>query len=504
MTAATRRELLLGASALALTAAAPATARARDRTARRPVQLARGGRFPQGVMSGQPGQRAVTLWTRHAEAERPGPLLLQVARDPGFRGLVHQQRVPGSATASRVRLRSRALRPGERYWYRFAGADGTASPTGRVQTLRPPDSREPVRVGVFSCQMYFLGWFTPHAALAEEDLDLVVGLGDYVYETYLDGLSRREPRPDGAQEGAETLAEYRAKYAAYRQDDHLRAMHAAHSFLPIWDDHEVANDYAGDSGPAGRDGRPFAARRADALQAWFEAMPVERPPRVAGRIHRRLRLGAHADLFVLDGRTHRVDGRTLLGDHQTRWLTHGLATSRATWKLLGNPVPLMNLDSPGSPDISGVNGGSWAAFPAERAALGEQLLARKVQDVVALTGDAHAYYAGTVTTSGREDGRPFATEVVCGTLAATNAATTALLEGAAPVSSAALAAMDRSSNPHLAYSEPARHGYAVIEAGPDELRVRLRAARTIYAPTSPTTTIATLGIARSDTSVRVG
>ena len=142
-------------------------------------------------------------------------------------------------------------------------------------------------------------------------------------------------------------------------------MHAAHAFMPIWDDHEVANDYAGDDGPGGRGGRPFARRRADAQQAWFEAMPVEHPPRERSRIYRRLRLGAHADLFLLDGRSYRTDGRTLLGA-QTRWLHHGLARSDASWKLLGNPVPLMNLDSPGSPDITGVNAGSWAAFPQER------------------------------------------------------------------------------------------------------------------------------------------
>ncbi len=489
------------ASALMLAAASRPAAATAARTAYRPTPLARGGRFPQGVMSGQPNQRAVTLWTQHAEPERPGPLLLQVARDPEFRRLVHQQRVAPGAQATRTRVRSRKLQPGEQYWYRFASAGG-ASPTGRFRTLRPPDSREPTRIGVFSCQMYFLGWFTGHAALAAEDLDLVVCLGDYVYETYLDGFSRREDRPAGASGGAATLVEYRAKYVAYRQDDALRAMHAAHAFLPIWDDHEIANDYAGDTGPPGRDERPFAARRADALQAWFEAMPVERPPRERNRDYRRVRIGAHADLFVLDGRSYREDGRTLLGKAQTDWLNTGLGRSGATWKLLGNPVPLMNLESPGSADITGVNAGSWAAFPQERARLGETLLAKGTKDVVALTGDAHAFYAGQVTTTGGEGGVPFATEFVCGTLGATNAATTALLEGVAPVSDTTLGALDRAANPHLAYSEPARHGYAVVEAAADALRVDYRSPATIYRPTSTTSTIASFAVERGDPTVQ--
>ena len=324
--------------------------------------------------------------------------------------------------------------------------------------------------------MFFLGYFTGHRALAEEeDLDLVLCLGDYVYETYLD-LTRTEPRPDGAEGGAQTLAEYRAKYAAYRSDPDLRAMHAAHPFLAVWDDHEVANDYAGEDVPGGERATP-SQRRANAYRAWFEAMPVERPPRARDRTYRRVRLGRHLDLFALDTRQHRVPGRTLLGDAQQGWLTEGLARSGATWKALGSSVLLMDLDGPGSESITGASAGSWQAFPERRAELARAARAKGIEDVVALTGDAHAFYAGTVA----QDGRPWATEVCAGTLAASNAGTS-VFEGLAPVSAPALQAADQANNPHLAFSNAADHGYAIVEAGPDALDVTLRAVSTIQRP----------------------
>jgi alkaline phosphatase D len=357
------------ASGLAGVAAGPtalaAPPRRRDRTAARPAPpLARGGSFPQGVMAGQPAQRAVTLWAQHAGAERPGPLRLEVAADPEFRRVVHRELVSGDAETAiaRRRVRSRRLRAGRPYWYRFATADGS-SPVGRFSTLRPPDSREPTRIGVFSCQMFFLGYFTGHAALAREDLDLVVCLGDYIYETYLD-LTRAEPRPEGASGGAETLAEYRAKYAAYRSDADLRAMHAAHAFLPVWDDHEVANDYAGDDVP---DRRARARSRAAAAQRLprvvrGDAGRAPAPPAGPDPPAAAARAAISTSSRSTPASTACPD-RTMLGADQEDWLVEGLARSQATWKLLGSSVLMMDLNGPGSEDITGASAGSWQAFP---------------------------------------------------------------------------------------------------------------------------------------------
>jgi alkaline phosphatase D len=452
-----------------------------DPTAAKPrPPLARGGSFPQGVMAGQTGPHGVTLWTQHAERERPGALRLEVATDPGFANVIERRRVPAGPRAGFARARVDRLRSARPYWYRFATADGTSSPVGRFKTLPPVDSADPVRIGVFSCQMFFLGYFTGHAALAEEDLDLVVCLGDYVYETYLD-LTRTEPRPAGAEGGAETLEEYRAKYVAYRSDADLRAMHAAHAFLPIWDDHEVANDYAGSSVPTGKRETDAARRRQHAYRAWFEAMPLIRSRAERDRTYRRMRLGRHLDLFALDTRQYRVNGQTLLGDRQERWLTAGVLGSRSTWKLLGSSVLMMDLNGPGSESITGASAGSWQAFPERRRALGDALLDGGAANVAALTGDAHAFYAGTVTTDGTEAGRPFATEFCGGTLAASNAGTSAF-ESVGPASAPGLAAADRANTPTLAYSNASDHGYAIVQAGAEALDVTYRAVETIQRP----------------------
>ena len=498
----TRRAFLVSGVGLLAGGTGALAAPRRDPTAaRRPPALARGGTFPQGVMAGQPGPHAVTLWTQHSGAESTGPLALEVADDPAFRRVVLRERVaPDPDGFARRRLLTRRLASARPYWYRFATADGS-SPVGRFRTLPPPDSADPVRIGVFSCQMFFLGYFTGHAGLAAEpDLDLVVCLGDYVYETYLD-LTRAEPRPAGAEGSAETLAEYRAKYAAYRTDPALRAMHAAHAFLPVWDDHEVANDYAGEQVPPGRREPDPARRRRHAYRAWFEAMPVQRPPRAPDRTYRRMRIGRHLDLFALDTRQHRVPERTILGAAQEEWLVEGLTRSRATWKVLGSSVLMMDLNGPGSESLTGASAGSWQAFPHRRRAVGEAVLRRGVRDVAALTGDAHAFYAGTVATESGATGRPFATEFSAGTLAASNAGTSAF-EGLAPVSAPALEAADRRNTPTLAYSNAVDHGYAIVEAGAAALDVTFRAVETIQRPQAAVRDLARFTVARGEVGPR--
>lgn len=503
--ATTRRGLLAGAGTLAAgTLVAPATVAARllpDPTAVRPRRpLARGGRFPQGVMAGQPDTRGITLWTQLQEPELRGALELEVARDPGFARVVHRQRVPVRANAAgtaSARVEGAPLRPHEQYWYRFATADRN-SPVGRFRTLPPADSATPVRIGFWSCQMYFMGYFTGQAALADEDLDLVVCLGDYVYDTYLD-LTRREPRPAGGSGAARTLPEYRAKYAVYRSDADLRRMHANHAFLPVWDDHEVANDYDAD-GVDGVGGAAFAARRAAGYRAWLEHMPVEHRPGTAPRVFRRARVGGLLDLFLLDARQYARAGGTLLGDAQRRWLLDGLTSSRAAWKLLGNPVMLMDMANTIDGAVIGAPKHSWQAHADERRLVGQTLRARGVDDVVSIAGDAHAFYAGVATTDGGSRGTPFATEVVAGTIAASNLATSAL-ELVAPLTGPLAGGLGLAANPHLVFSNATAHGYAVVEARREELLVQLRAVDTILRPTASVRTLASLRVPRGRVAV---
>ena len=249
------------------------------RTRRKRIPLAGGGTFAEGIASGETSTNAATLWTRLGGYRTDRRLGLEIASDPGFRHVVHRRSVVARAAHDhtiKARVGGRFLKPGERYWYRFEGAH-SHSPVGRFQTLRPADSNEPVRIAFFSCQDWQAGYFGAHRTLAErDDLDLVVGLGDYIYErNFYEG-----PRTDtlGANDDGEvqTLDEYRAAYRMWRSDADLRAMHAAHPVLATWDDHEVEDNYAGGKpGEATENPRvPFAGRRSNGWLAFSEYQAV--------------------------------------------------------------------------------------------------------------------------------------------------------------------------------------------------------------------------------------
>jgi alkaline phosphatase D len=240
-----RRRFLAGAGGIvAATAVGGGQALAQGR---RPSL--RGGRFAEGVISGDPGPRAITLWTRVGDAEGAGTVELEVARDRGFRRVVARELVRTSnRVAHSVKARVGGLRPHEEYWYRFS-TRGSESPVGRFRTAPPPDSREPVRFAFFSCQDYGFGYYNAHALMAREDIDFVVNLGDYIYAeadyTAGDGIGGVRTDPVGL---SETLEQYRAKYAVYRSDPRLRRMHSRFPMVSIWDDHEVQNNYAAGRG----------------------------------------------------------------------------------------------------------------------------------------------------------------------------------------------------------------------------------------------------------------
>jgi alkaline phosphatase D len=249
----------------------------------------------------------------------------------------------GAAGAGRdfavtTRLQSAKLRPGEQYYYRFLTCD-RSSPVGRFRTLRPADSNQPVRIGFFSCQEWNGGYYTAHAALAEEqDLDAVVCLGDCIYERdYYNGPRNDTtgPNHDG---DVQSLPEYRDKYRLYHTDSNLLRVRETHSLIATWDDHEVEDNYAGDQpGDATPNHRiPFLQRHAAAYQAFFEHMPKVRDPSAPDRVYGGVTLGRHADLLVLDQRRYRSDqpcgdpvaqpcpesedaGRTMLGAEQKAW-----------------------------------------------------------------------------------------------------------------------------------------------------------------------------------------
>jgi alkaline phosphatase D len=506
-----------GGAALALGSFAP---RAHASKRIRPDKLLRDGAFRHGVAAGAPGERSITLWTRLSDNDQPGSVELEIAQDAGFDRVVERRPVRVAAVrdhTARALVQNGALKPGEEYFYRFATHTGS-SPVGRFRTARPPDSQEPLRIGFFSCQDYQAGYYTAHAGLADEDLDLVVCLGDYIYEhAYFHDPSpaaRRDASGYNGTSDAQTLPEYRAKYGLYRTDPNLQAMHQASAFASIWDDHEVEDDWAGDlPGDKTPNKRvPFLERRRAAMLAFFEWMPRFRLPGDPNKIYGNLPLGANAELLLLDTRLHRDDQpcgdqlfipcpagetrkATILGATQKAWLKDALQSSPARWKVVANQVMIMSLDAiPGVP--SGLDPDSWDGYGRERRELLEHVRQTGTQDVTFMTGDIHTFFAGDVHTNGRISGQPVATEFVGGSI------TSLGFEQFLDIPQVTEPAL-RTLNPHLHYAELRSRGYGVLEARPDELLVTYRAPVGVTTPQSPMRTLARFRVAAGDPQVQV-
>ena len=471
---------------------------------RRTIPFAKGGSFPEGVASGEPATNSATLWTRLAGHKVDRRLTLEIARDDDFRRVVLRRDLVARASeggAVKVRVPARAkLKPGERYWYRFATRN-TNGPVGRFQTLRPPDSREPVRIAFFSCQDWQSGYYGAHRTIADDDsLDFVLCLGDYIYEkNYYEGPRQDRLGANGDGE-IETREEYRQKYALYRSDADLRAMHAAHPIIPIWDDHEVEDNWAADRGGDQTENRrvPYEQRRFNGLRTFFESMPVRRPERGGFKIYKSIRLGANAELFLLDQRQYRDDQpcndqfvvpcpeaetqpRKYLGDAQKAWFKNGLEASRATWKLVGNQAMIMALENgPSSPS----NKDQWDGYGVERREILEHVAARGVRDVAFLTGDIHTFFAGEVGTDGRGP-ESVATEFVGGSITSLGIPESVESVTGAPPELVFQASQNfRTVNPHLKYDDQKRRGYGVVEASADALQVEFRAVPALERSTS--------------------
>jgi alkaline phosphatase D len=538
----TRRSFLGGATA---SVAALALLRDPFALAGSRVPAARGGRFAQGVACGQPTTTGITLWSRVDELDGESRVQFEISPDRDFRRVVHRQEAVVSPENGFTALQrvddARVLAPGQEYFYRCLTCDESSS-VGRFRTARPADSAEPVRIGFFSCQDWEAGYYTAHAGLAAEDLDLVVCLGDYIYErSFYEG-----PRTDPIGE-SETLEQYRGKYALYHSDEKLRRVREQFPIMAIWDDHEVEDNHAaGEPGGAtqSRD-VPFAERRANAYRAFFEHMPRIRVPDAPTRIYGSVPLGGTAEVLLLDERQYRSDqpcnpddegfrdqqecptneplydpARTLLGAEQDAWLRDRLTASGATWKVVGNQVMAMAVDAPAGYPL---NDDQWDGYGAERGELLEFVRARGVENLTFITGDIHTFFAGRVAPSGRtvdpdgpspalgDDGRysetPVATEFVGGSI------TSRGFGDAFPVESefeleeqstaTAFEATVLANNPHMNYMDGKRRGYGVLIASPQELRVLFRTPRSTDTEESTVETTAEFVVAEGTTDVDI-
>ena len=458
--------------------------------------------FPNGVLAGSPEEQAITLVVLVEHLVGPRSIAIELASDPlladtVYRGVVAVPELDPHVPL-KILLQDAGLQPGTRYYYRFI-TQNTQTAIASFRTLRRSDDETPCRLGFFSCQGYSAGYYTAHAHLArEEELDLVASLGDYIYELTDDVGPPLRPDQIGtiSQYGnglAQTLEEYRHKYTHYRSDENLRAMHAAHSFVAIWDNHELATGATGTLDGI-RPTVPLAERMSHGRQAFFEQMPMFPGSRFP--LSRQVRMGAHLELFLLDMWTYQDPGRGIyLGSQQMAWLMDGLRRSTATWKVIASTTVMMATDYPAGRPISL---GQWDGFPEERKSLIQALIDAGLEDVIVISGDLHTFLAGQVTTTGRMDGQTGALEFSGGAISSFGLFN--LLPDERELANS-FRAKALTENLHWSFADLLTRGYAVLEAQASALFVTFRGVHTTFEPSSAAFDVAKFRVAKGKKAI---
>ncbi|MFY1691481.1 alkaline phosphatase D family protein [Plantactinospora sp. WMMB782] len=447
--------------------------------------------FTLGVASGEPQHDSVVLWTRLApdplDAEdggmpaEPVRVRWEVARDPGFRHPVrHGEVTARPESAHSVHVVVPHLHPDRWYWYRFRVGE-VVSRTGRTRTLPAPGAKvDHLRFAFASCQSWVGGPYPAYRDMAGQELDFVVHLGDYIYET-----------TDGS------LTEFRRLHALYKTSPDLRAAHARFPFVLTFDDHEVQNNYAGPVAGAAGDGRPFLERRANGYQAYHEHLPLrpeQRPDGPDMLLYRRFDFGRLARFSVLDTRQYRSDQalgdgrreptgevfdptRTMTGPEQERWLLDGLRRSRARWNVIAQQTIMAAFDYDLGPGRI-VNLDQWDGYPPARSRILDFVARHRISNPVVLSGDWHTHWVNDLTTDFADPrARTVATEFV-GTSISSGAGWDADVR-------AGLAA-----NPHVRFYNGSYRGYVVCDVTERRWRADLRIVLDARDAASPAYTIA--------------
>src|SRR5689334_11217783 len=379
--------------------------------------------FQLGVASGDPSADGFVIWTRLAPEPLLGggmleenvPVSWEVALDERMSRIVKKGRVVATPDmAHSVHVEVQGLQPNRWYWYRF-NTGGVESTIGRSRTFpRATDAADQVKFAFASCQHYEGGYYTAYQHMAEEDLDLVIHLGDYIYEYAM------YPRAVRQHLGGEavTLLAYRNRYAQYRTDPDLQRAHAMFPWITVPDDHEVQNNYA-DAVPQDTVPREeFLKRRASAYQAYYEHMPLRRaavPNAASMQLFRRSAFGNLANFHVLDTRQYRSDqpcgdgdqplcpealsqNLQILSASEERWLFDGLERSRTKWNVLANPDPIMKFDWMKGPGEE-FNMDGW--YEVARTRLLNFLSERRIANPVFVAGDYHSNWVVDLKTNYR-------------------------------------------------------------------------------------------------------
>jgi alkaline phosphatase D len=454
--------------------------------------------FALGVASGYPGPDTVVLWTRIAPFPlEPGggvaadaviPVTWELATDERMRKVVQQGVYYATAEwAHSVHAEPTGLEAGRDYWYRFK-AGSSHSPIGRTRTAPKADAANAkLRVAVASCQQYEHGYYVAYRHMVDDNLDLVVHVGDYIYEmTWGQQRIRSHNAPE-----IFTLEDYRARYALYRSEKELQAAHAACPWLVTWDDHEVENDYAGNTSEEGDPPGWFEARRAAAYHAYYEHMPLPRravPFGAEMRLFTQRSFGQLANIVMLDSRQYRSPlacaspvrrgsgavncpelfdiKRSKLGELQENWLAAQMLASRARWNLFPQGTVMAYMDGqPGPGEL--FSNDSWNGYPAARARFMDMLVQSRVANPVILSGDIHAFVVAN------QHHIPHDRESA---VVASEFVTTSITSQAS--SQRGLDSL-RPENPNLLFANSEQRGYLLLDIQPERLQVDLVAMQSV-------------------------
>ena len=541
--AVTRRVLLRGIGSAAAVAATPCIVLGAPALLRgRPGDPAASDLFSLGVGSGDPTEDSVVLWTRLAPdplngggmPQRPVQVKFKVALDRGMSQVVragHTLALPDAGHAVHVTVTD--LAPNTWYWYRFESL-GARSRIGRTRTFPAwYQQTQRMRFALVSCQNFAAGYYAAYRDMLSQQLDFVVHVGDYIYES---GASSSPLLPGRDHSGGEifTLSDYRNRYAQYRLDSDLQNVHASLPFLCTWDDHEVDNNYAGATAEEGAPyvGAEFAQRRRNGFQVYAESMAL-RPknrlltPQGRMRIHRELQFGSLANFYMLDTRQYRTDqpaedgfgstdadavaiepvfgeklydasgieepGATLLGDAQEDWLSERLYFSRARWNVLAQQIMMMpwNLRAAGRKQIEldatlpaaqkaailGLidrvanlyNVDAWDGYADARRRLLSLVARSGARNPIVLGGDIHAAWAANLL---QDFTAPATSDMVAGEFVCTSITSTFLSPDPRPTDFIVRATLP--DNPHIAHFNGLYRGYCICDVNQQRWRTMYR------------------------------
>ncbi|WP_203706365.1 alkaline phosphatase D family protein [Asanoa iriomotensis] len=463
--------------------------------------------FKLGVASGEPAADSVVLWTRLAptplNADGQGGMAnadvtvdWQVSTTDTFATLVAQGTVTARyADAHSVHVVAGGLAPDADYYYRFR-AQGHLSPVGRTRTA-PATSTfgRDFTMAFASCAHYESGYYTAYRRMAEDRPDLVLHLGDYIYEGGAGSGVRQHV-------GAEivSLADYRRRYALYKSDPDLQAAHQAAPWLVVPDDHEVENNYAGtvrENNTPALTAAQWTARRSAAYKAYYENMPLRPSSANNGnsiQLYRRVRWGQLATFHMLDTRQFRDDqacgdgskvcadadlaSRSITGAAQEAWLLDGLGQKLGTWDVIGQQVFFARqFTSTGAASMD-----AWDGYRASRSRIQAGWQQRGVRNPVVLTGDVHRAWANDLKADyANPNSATIGTELVC----------TSITSGGN--GSGTTTVPNVGTNPHLRFHQD-RRGYTRTTISRTQIRADFRAVATVTEHGAPVTTTRSFAI----------